>query len=437
MLQYTLWVSDWRHRYQGSDSLIGGSATAFWVGSRGVRFVTYSVGDLRVEPDWADSMGAKTSCVRVETTDTSICIDPGVAAMQPSYPLPDELKFHVRTVAEDAIREAIEDSDHVSISHSHYDHYIPDPALFTDAELWVKDPNQWINDSQWDRARDFLGVLADEHGESLESMPPARRAMDYPDPYDELDHARGKDFGDYQERREELLEKWRERFEGGVEHWANSQWVVEPDFCTFADGEAFSVGDTTVEFIGPLFHGIEYARTGWVFATRVETAGASFLHTSDLQGPVIEDYADRIIDLDPDVIFIDGPATYLLGPMLNQTNLQRSIDNAARIIEAVDPALAFFDHHLLRERKYRERTSDVWDLRDEGYSVTTMAEHRGEDPLIDQRQTWDEAELERRAIEAASAFQRDQSRVATSSSNASSAMTTESVRLRNPWQSDG
>lgn len=340
-----------------------------------------SVGDLRVRPVWSDSRGAKTTCCLVETPDTSVCIDPGVAAMQPSYPMAGEHKVAYRDAAERRIRQAASAAEHVVVSHYHYDHHLTDPGVYDGADLWLKDPNRWINDSQWDRAREFLRGLADHRGAELAETDP--RQESFPDPLDDLDHAREKDFGDYQARREELLAKWRERFEGRVEHWTSTPWVVEPDFATYADGESVEVGDTTIQFLGPWFHGIEYARTGWVFVTVVSTPQATFLHSSDLQGPVIEDYADRIVDVDPDLLFLDGPATYLLGPMLNRTNLERSVENAARILREVDPDCQLFDHHLLREPKYRQRTAAVWDLASEGYRVETVADVHGEEPLID------------------------------------------------------
>jgi len=45
---------------------------------------------LEVNPVWFDSMGAKSTCTKVVTRDTSLLIDPGAAAMQPSYPMSDE-----------------------------------------------------------------------------------------------------------------------------------------------------------------------------------------------------------------------------------------------------------------------------------------------------------------------------------------------------------
>lgn len=349
--------------------------------------------DLEFEPIWSDSLGAKSTCCLVKTSDLSICIDPGIAAMQPSYPLPDVLKAYYRFKGSRKIRGAVGEAEHVSISHYHYDHLMTDPELYDGKDLWVKDPNRWINKSQWGRSRDFLGKLAGHRGEELKGIEP--EVTDFEDPYEEMESARGKDFGDYQDRREELLEKWRGRFRRLVEHWSSNQWIREPDFLNYADGRKFEEGKTEVRFKGPLFHGIEYAKTGWVFSTIVETSEAKFIHSSDLQGPTIEDHADWIIEEDPDILVLDGPATYLLGYMLNNINLQRSVDNAARILEEVDPELMVWDHHLLREKNYREHTEKVWKLKKEGYNVKTAAEVMGEEPLIDRSQSWGSEKIEK------------------------------------------
>jgi len=45
------------------------------------------IGSFKVYLIWFDSMGAKSSCILVDTPDIKILVDPGAAAMQPSYPL--------------------------------------------------------------------------------------------------------------------------------------------------------------------------------------------------------------------------------------------------------------------------------------------------------------------------------------------------------------
>lgn len=115
----------------------------------------------------------------------------------------------------------------------------------------------------------------------------------------------------------------------------------------------------------------------------LEHKGKKVLYSSDLQGPVIEDYADWIIKENPDVLVLDGPATYLLGYMLNQINLRRVIANMSTILRSLAPQMIIYDHHLLRDTLYRERLAEVYETaKQEGRNFITGAEWFGEKPLI-------------------------------------------------------
>jgi len=67
---------------------------------------------------------------------------------------------------------------------------------------------------------------------------------------------------------------------------------------------------------------------GWVLMLTVEHGGVKVVHSSDVQGPVIEDYAELIIAEHPDVLTLDGLPTYFLGYTLNRINLARSVEDA-------------------------------------------------------------------------------------------------------------
>ncbi|MEA2054198.1 MAG: MBL fold metallo-hydrolase [Candidatus Thermoplasmatota archaeon] len=337
---------------------------------------------MEIKLVWFDSMGAKSACTLIKTKDTSILIDPGAAAMQPSYPLPKEKKIFYKKKAMENIINTSKEAEFIVISHYHYDHYsspLSNKELYEGKELWIKDPNQWINLSQWKRGRKFLEELCFAFNGNLKTKDSEKKIFE--DPFDELDIAKNKDFGKYQSRREELLDKWRKNFISLTNHWSTNEWIEEPILenasVYFADGKKMKIGDTTIRFTKPLFHGIEYARTGWVIATIVECNGEKIIHSSDLQGPVIEDYAQWLIDEKPDILILDGPATYLLGYMLNKINMNRIIQNACRISKEGNPGLMIYDHHLLRGKKFRERTEEVW-LK----NVTTAAEYNREEPLI-------------------------------------------------------
>ncbi len=353
---------------------------------------------MNVYPIWFDSLGAKSMCVLVETPDIRLLIDPGAAVMQPRYPAPDELKLHYLALATEALREAARYATHIAITHYHYDHHRPDlPELTRGKTLWIKDPNRWINRSQWERSRYFLSVVAAERGAELAEVPP--EGGEYPDPLEGLPRAKAGGAP------EELRRKWRKRFQGLVRLWKRGPWIAEEGFrgeVVYADGRTFRVGDTVVRFTEPLFHGVEYAGPGWVLAIVVEHGGAKLLYSSDLQGPIIEDYAGWIADEAPDILILDGPATYLRGPLQSQATLKRAIGNCAEAVRGARARVTILDHHLTREPGFREACREAF-----AAGAITGAEALGLPPLTDRLREWKEAGSLREAVERARAGRLD------------------------------
>ncbi|MCD5408716.1 MBL fold metallo-hydrolase [Candidatus Bipolaricaulota bacterium] len=342
---------------------------------------------MELVPVWFDSLGAKSMCVLVRTPDLALLIDPGAAIMQPGYPAPDELKLYYLALAQLALHRAAAAATHIAITHYHYDHFRPDmPGLYQGKTLWVKDPNRWINRSQWNRAREFFAVLAEIEGWTLAEVPP--EAGDYPDPVESLPLAART------ERRKDLLKKWRKRFTGLVRIWAKGPWIDETSFegrVTYADGRTFRVGEATVRFTHPLFHGVEYAGPGWVLGVVVEHGRKKLLYSSDLQGPTIEDYAAWIVEERPDVLILDGPATYLLGPFQSKANLERALANCASAVREARAKLTVLDHHLVREPAFRQKAKGAFSA-----GAVTGAELMGLPPLTDRLARWrTEGELNR------------------------------------------
>ena len=113
----------------------------------------------------------------------------------------------------------------------------------------------------------------------------------------------------------------------------------------------------------------------------IEHAGEKLIHSSDLDGPIIEDYADWIVRENPDVLILDGPMTYMFGYTLTRTTLNRTIENAVRILKESNVDLVIYDHHLPREPKFKEFTSDVWNMgKRKRIGVFTAAEYLGKKP---------------------------------------------------------
>ncbi len=344
---------------------------------------------------WGDSLGAKSFCLAIASGKAKAVIDPGAAIMHPRFPLPKEKKISLVMAARQKVLKELRDADTVIITHYHHDHYLSGLGKgrkhpYRRKKIFMKNPNTYINLSQWVRARELLkeivGGKEDEFNQYF--MNPTQE--DFPDPVDSLQEAMKINVGDYAPRRRELLHKGKKWFEKlSKELWSREKWVSEISLndgtlILWAENREVCVGSAIVKLWGPWFHGIEYARTGWVVPMLIHAGGLRVMVTSDVMGPTIEDYAWGIIKAKPDVVLLDGPSTYLFPYMLNKVNLSRAINNAVRIIEESRPKLIIYDHHLLREKSYRKRVEPVFQAaRKSGVLIITVAEYLGEKPILE------------------------------------------------------
>lgn len=334
---------------------------------RVLNFKSTHVGNVEINPVWFDSYGAKSSSIFIKTPDIKLLIDPGCAGMQPGYPMPDSYKILFRKTALETIEHFSKEVDIVIITHYHYDHHIkPNESqeIYKGKHILAKNPNIWINNSQWKRARVFfkeiIKIFLDSDIENFLFKP---GNIHFKDPVENL-KSKGLDFGEYTKRRFELFERGKRWLFKLFRKWSENEWIGEFNIngrmVAFIDGKEFSFGNTKIVFSIPLFHGIEYDRIGWVISVVIKTENTKILYTSDLQGPQIEDYADWILEENPDFLIVDGPPTYLFGYMMNRINLNRSIRNICRIMEGVKSDTIIYDHHLLRDKKYRKRVKEVY-----------------------------------------------------------------------------
>jgi len=344
--------------------------------------------DLHFEPVWFDSLGAKSSCILVKTPNVSLIVDPGIAEMQPGYPLDKKEKMKLQEKGKRAILRALKKASLVIISHYHHDHYIyEDVSAYKGKTLFMKNPNVFINLNQRKRAEDFFLKLRESLNLEERDFVKGKERSQIFDPREHIKLALSRDFGDYNKRRSELFEKGYQWFEELVKFWDGLEEIREVDAdsikVVFPEGKIYKFGETVLRFTEPLFHGVEFSRLGWVFATVIEYGGKKLIHTSDLNGPIIEDYTEWIIRENPDILILDGPPTYLLGYILNKTNLQRAVDNMLNILRNTKTEIIIYDHHLPREVKFRERTKPIWEEAEKsGIKVLTAAEYLGRRPLV-------------------------------------------------------
>jgi len=342
------------------------------------------------KPVWFDSLGAKSSCSLIVTPDIKILIDPGIAVMQPSFPASEDKKLYWYEKGYSAIKAASKEAEIIVISHYHYDHFTDfEKKIYENKIVFSKNPNEFINDSQRKRAEKFYKHLYETFGKTkFEELLKEPQTKEYKDPMEDLPLSQTKHFGDYDQRRRNLLTQGKKWFLKRTEKWNRYQIIPELELekvkVKFPEGKKFRFGNTKLRFTQPLFHGIEFSRVGWVFSTVIEYGKEKLIHSSDLNGPIIEDYAEWIIKEDPTILILDGPMTYMLGYTLNLINFRRTLENVLRIVEETDKTeIIIYDHHLPREPKYRERTKDVWDKAKKlGKKMVTAAEFIGKKTVV-------------------------------------------------------
>lgn len=126
---------------------------------------------------------------------------------------------------------------------------------------------------------------------------------------------------------------------------------------TIVDGKTFTFGATRLEFSQPVFHGLS-AQLGFVVEVLIEE-DEKFVYTSDVQGPLHEDAVKFIIDAAPDIVIVDGPATYLVGSHYKKGDITLAQDNLKKIVTQTPVQTLIIDHHLLRDIAWREHISPL------------------------------------------------------------------------------
>ncbi|MBW3017559.1 MBL fold metallo-hydrolase, partial [Candidatus Woesearchaeota archaeon] len=275
---------------------------------------------MKVEFIAFDSMGVKSSCVRVQTRDVTITIDPGIAVEEDSFPLSGVQRAWLASKYYSKIIDSCKKSDVVIVTHYHYDHYQPDPVLFKGKNVLLKDWKNNINESQKGRSAELLSIIEKGKGKAK--------------------------------------------------------------LISAMDGKEIKFGRTRVKFSKPMWHGPENSKVGYVLMVSIEDATRKkLLFTSDLDGPYIEQYANAIIKEKPDILVMDGFPTYLLGFIASYENLRKVLKNTIKILEKTKCELYILDHHLLRDYRYKDIYYEVYKRAKElNTKIMTAAEANGQKP---------------------------------------------------------
>ena len=145
-----------------------------------------------------------------------------------------------------------------------------------------------------------------------------------------------------------------------------------------SDGKDFSFGKTTLRFSEAVPHGSN-TKLGYVTQVCISEGRRKFIHTSDVQGPCLSEQTKFILEEDPNILFCDGPMTYMMGYRYPKKAYEDSLKNLIKIIKKTKVKKIALDHHLLRDIKWEEKIQPVIEAaKKRKVKIMTMAEFAGE-----------------------------------------------------------
>jgi len=282
---------------------------------------------IKVHPLAFESFGVRSMCTYVETPDIKILLDAGIALGPNRFGFPPHPKEYAALKERRAlIVKAAEKADVVTISHYHFDHHTPS---FTD----------WAN--LWSSAEIAAKIYKDKmvFAKSFKSK-----------------------INFSQRRRGWLFRKKGGKLAARLE---------------YADGRSFRFGQTTIRFTSPVFHGRENSELGWVLMTIIEYDDEKMLFAPDVQGPMCDDTLRIILNESTSLAIIGGPPLYLAEFRVSQEVIDQALRNLTIISKHIP--IIILDHHLLREKDWKQRIQPVFDASSSvGHMIVTGAEYMGE-----------------------------------------------------------
>ncbi len=126
-----------------------------------------------------------------------------------------------------------------------------------------------------------------------------------------------------------------------------------------ADNGGFAFGKTRIRFSPAVPHGPS-EKVGWVVEAAIREDDFCFLSTSDIQGACRPEHVSFILSEDPDLLYIDGPLTYLIGQAFTHDDLHSSLANIRAVIETTRVQTVVMDHHVIRDPKWKESVGELF-----------------------------------------------------------------------------
>jgi len=287
---------------------------------------------IKITPLAAESLGVRSMCTLVETSDVTVLLDAGVSLSPYRFNLPPHpIEFQTVASIRKEIANAADKAQVTTISHYHFDHHTPSfedwvvnwtkkdetaRQIYQDKMVLLKDPKKNINASQRQRAWTFHNT-GGKHAKTVKS----------------------------------------------------------------ADGKTFTYGRTTLRFSEAVAHGSQTSMLGYVIMVVIEVGAERFMFAPDVQGPMSTHTAQLILYAAPTVIMLGGPPFYLKGSRVESSQLEQGLRNLGRIVEVAP--LTILEHHALRDEFWRPKMEGVFQKASKvGHSVVTAAEFAGKENLF-------------------------------------------------------
>jgi len=282
---------------------------------------------IKVVPLAAESLGVRSMCTCVETSDAKILLDAGVSLCPNRFGLPPHpQEFKAIADCRKKIAEAANKAQIITLSHYHFDHHTPS---FQD---WLCN---WTAETETSR-QIYNG-----------------KTVFMKNPKEQINYS--------QRRRGWMFQKTGGKYAEKME---------------VADGKSFHIGDTNIRFSEPVFHGLEDSSLGWVLMTIIECQDEKFMFAPDVQGPISIRTLEIVIGERPQLVMIGGPPSYLAGFKVDEKQIQVGLRNLQSVVEHVPATI--LEHHILRDENWKEKVTDVfYRAYASEHTVLTAAEFSG------------------------------------------------------------
>jgi hypothetical protein len=282
---------------------------------------------IHVTPLAAESLGVRSMCTLIETSDVKILLDAGVSLCPRRFGLPPHPgEYNAIVRCRQSIAEAAEESEIVTVSHYHFDHHMPS---FED----------WL--CNWTKADETARQIYE--GKTVLVKNPRANV------------------------------NFSQRRRGWMFQQTSGKCAKK---LQSADKESFVYGKTRLRFSEPVYHGAEDTFLGWTLMSVIECQDEKFMFAPDVQGPISKHTLLLVMNEKPNLLIIGGPPLYLAGFKVDESQIQLGFQSLLEIAKAVP--VTILEHHILRDESWRDKAKDVFDTaKRAGNKVMTAAELLG------------------------------------------------------------